>query len=154
MNRKTFYLSIAMMIVFVSWAFMGLALAEDIQLKPWKSLKHQTMPYDPTGKIDPFDNSFMNPVEVKESEAEVHREAVKVPETALTKWDLSQLSLTGTILGETATFAAFTAPDHGRCYKGVVGDFIGKDGHRIQLIENGLVEAVLDGQVHVYKINR
>jgi len=121
--------------------------------KLWTSLKHATKDtehpvYDPTGKIDPF----QNPLEVAFKEEKVEEpEPIAVPDTMLTRWDMSQLELTGTVINGTFRFAAFTTPEGGRCYKGMVGDHVGKEGFKITSIEGGHVVAKLDDQVHSYK---
>ena len=173
MTRKTFYLTIAFTIIFTSWALMGMAFAADgpvvlrfkiepednpanalgIEKKLWTSMKAATKDseypvYDPTDKIDPFTNPLLAVEEVIE---EPEPEVVKVPDTVLTRWDMSQLELTGTVINVTFRFAAFTTPEGGRCYKGMVGDHIGKEGFKITSIEGGYVVAKLDDMVHSYK---
>jgi Tfp pilus assembly protein PilP len=176
MNRKTFYLAIAAMLVFTSWSIMGLAFAADgpvvlrftidsednptltenelgIEKKLWTSMKAATKNpappvYDPEGKIDPFTNPLLVKIEKVE---ELEPETVEVPDTVLTRWDMSQLELTGTVINGTFRFAAFTTPEGGRSYKGMVGDHIGKEGFKITSIEGGYVVAKLDDQVHNYK---
>jgi len=125
-----------------------------IEKKLWTSLKAATkapMPpiYDPTGKIDPFANPFLI---VKEDRVE-DPEPTDVPDTMLTRWDHSQLKLTGIIINGTFRFAAFITPEGGRCYKGMIGDHIGSQGHVIMSINNGEVVAIMDENVITYEIS-
>ena len=123
------------------------------QWKPKTALKYATKskipaPYNPEGKIDPF----ANPLLVVEKKVEEPKpEPIDVPETALTKWDHSQLTLTGTIINHTFRWAAFITPAGGQAYKGQVGDYVGKDGLRISSIDNGVVVCKNKDKVHSYR---
>jgi Tfp pilus assembly protein PilP len=109
----------------------------------------ENMPYDPTNKVDPFANPLLV---VKDKEEEkVPVVVVDVPDTELTRWTCTQLKLDGTVINHKFRWAAFLTPKGGRCYKGQVGDFIGKDGLKIVEINNGYVRATNDISVHEYK---
>jgi Tfp pilus assembly protein PilP len=69
-----------------------------------------------------------------------------VPKTPLTKWNLTQLRLTSVMVSEKFGWAFFETPEGGRVYKGVVGDYLGKDGLTIKSINSkGIV--LSDGKV-------
>jgi Tfp pilus assembly protein PilP len=98
--------------------------------------------YDPKGKIDPF-----KPIEEYNTMAKSESIVVSiVPKTPLTKWNLTQLRLTSVMVSEKFGWAFFETPEGGRVYKGVVGDYLGKDGLTIKSINSkGIV--LSDGKV-------
>ena len=110
----------------------------------------KNLPYDPTGKLDPF----RSPFEMEEQKKEEEKELVvlDLPDTELTRWECSQLRLSGTIINHTFKWAAFLTPEGGRCYKGQVGDFIGKEGLKITEINGGQVLAGDGKSFHEYKL--
>jgi Tfp pilus assembly protein PilP len=112
--------------------------------------EHHVPPvYDPKGKIDPF-----KPIEeyntMAQSESIVVAKKPAVPETPLTKWSLAQLRLTSVMIGEKFCWAFFETPDGGRVYKGVVGDYLGKDGLTIKNINVKGIVLSDDKAINVY----
>lgn len=97
--------------------------------------------YNPEGKINPFItmaqwDAIDNPRPVETNLPEI----VKIPDTILTRWGVQQYNLTGVVIGETFRWAFFTSEAAvGRAYKGVEGDFIGRDGVKIVSINKGNV---------------
>lgn len=89
-------------------------------------------PYDPAGKIDPF-ATIEKPIIVAQAESITVAQNV-VPDTPLTRWSVGQLELTSIMVGTNFGWAFFKTPDNARAYKGVVGDYIGKDGITIESI--------------------
>lgn len=85
--------------------------------------------YDPIGKIDPFDPIFQEVIA-----ATILPSKPKVPETELTRWALTQYTLTAIIRRSSGSVAFFITPDKAESYSGVVGDFIGQAGARIKEI--------------------
>jgi Tfp pilus assembly protein PilP len=91
--------------------------------------------YDPSGKVDPFESC------VKENTpADVEKEKVKVPDTQLTRWGLSQLILTGTVIRHKGNMAIFKTPNNGATHVGRIGDFVGRLGVVILAIQHGHVQ--------------
>jgi len=90
--------------------------------------------YDPTGKVDPFQSC------IKEyAPAAPKKEIVMVPDTPLTQWVLQQLVLKGTVIREKGALAVFETPEIGPTYSAKVGDFVGRLGVVIVMIQNGQI---------------
>ena len=98
-------------------------------------------PYNPDGKIDPFITLAQWDAMDKPKEILEAAEIVKVPDTVLTRLDIQQYDLTGIVIGEAFRWAFFTSGEgKGRAYKGAEGDYIGRDGIKIQSIDHGNVQ--------------
>ena len=152
MRKKTLFMSIAAIVVLISWTFMGLAFAGPLVLRfkidpeynptiPTSIYYHKVETpdvYNADDQIDPFQSPF----DVKQEE-EVAINAQNVPTTGLTVWELSQLKLTSVVINGKRKFAAFNTPAGGMCPMGKVGDFIGKIGYRITDIQSGKVMIAL-----------
>lgn len=108
-------------------------------------------PYDPTGKIDPFasmETWYVQTAAVVKEPVEV----VQVPDTVLTRLAIQQYDLTSIIIGESFRWAFFTSEaGKGRSYKGSEGDYIGKDGVKIESIDLGIVQ-LTDGSAITKKV--
>lgn len=87
--------------------------------------------YHREGLINPF-------LEVKKDKPKVVK-SVAVPHTALTKWVLTQLNLTGVVITDKRAFAYFVGPYGGKAHRGKAGDFIGRSGAKIASITTGMV---------------
>lgn len=112
----------------------------EITLLPVVCVEKLPAKYNPEGKINPFTtlaqwDAIDNPRPVK-----TLLEIVKIPDTMLTRYSVQQYDLTGVVIGETFRWAFFTTKANvGRAYKGVEGDFIGRDGIKIETINRGNV---------------
>lgn len=163
MRKKTFFMSIASIVVLISWLVMGLAFAGTVlrfKIDPENNptievdaekyaLQEAVAPseYNPNGKLDPFQSPFdIKPDKIRD------KDKTLVPSTGLTKWDLSQMKLTSTVVNGTKRFAAFNTPTGGQCYMGKIGDYIGKQGHTIVSIDPGKVVVALDDDVKTISI--
>jgi len=90
--------------------------------------------YDPRGKIDPFAIPVEDAPIISRKERKYNG-----PETPLTQYALSEMVLTGIVRTSKVANAYFLTPASDKCIRGRVGDFIGKTGARIELINTGIV---------------
>jgi Tfp pilus assembly protein PilP len=90
--------------------------------------------YNPEGKIDPF-----QPCIQENTVAQATKETINVPDTPLTRWTLGQLELKGTVMMKKGAIAIFKTPKEGPAYTGRVGDFVGRMGIVIVVIQNGQI---------------